>query len=273
MMQQEYLEASMRKISEPALRTMRSMAILLALAVTATFGVANAQQPQPQQAPQIAPPKAYKPVGVKAPLPSSDASFTAFRKQLADIAQKKDRAALQKLVVAKGFFWESEGGEHGNPKASSFDNFSQAVSLDDKDGGGWDILAAAAQEPTLEADEDRKGVMCGPASPQIDEQSLVALIKDTGTDADEWAFPNVERLEVRTEPKADAPVAETLGQILVRVYPEENNSTEPQTMLRIVTPSGKLGYVPMTAVLPIVTDQLCYIKDAGGWKITGYAGG
>jgi hypothetical protein len=44
-------------------------------------------------------------------------------------------------------------------------------------------------------------------------------------------------------------------------------------MLRIVTPSGKLGYVPMMTVLPIVTDQLCYSKDAGGWKIAGYAGG
>jgi len=265
----------MRKISKPTLRTMRSITIFAALTVAITAGLAYAQQPapQPQQAPQIAPAKPYKPVGVKAPLPSSDASFAAFRKQLADVAQKKDRAALQKLVVTKGFFWEGEGGDHGNPKASSFDNFAKAVSLDDKDGSGWDILVAAAQESTLEADEDHKGVMCGPASPQIDEQSLVALIKDTGTDADEWAFPNADRLEVRAEPKADAPVAETLGLILVRVYPEENNSTEPQTMLRIVTPSGKLGYVPMMAVLPIVTDQLCYIKDAGGWKIAGYAGG
>ena len=59
----------------------------------------------------------------------------------------------------------------------------------------------------------------------------------------------------------------------MRVYPEDNNTTEPPTMLRIVAPSGKLGYVPIMAVLPIVSDQLCYIKDAGGWKITGYAGG
>lgn len=263
----------MRKISKPALRTMRSIAMVVAFAATVSTGMANAQQPAPQQAPQIAPPKPYKPIGVKPPQASTDASFVAFRKQLADVAQKKDRAALQKLVVAKGFFWESEDGDKANAKASSFDTFAKAVSLDDKDGSGWDILGAAAQEPTLEADEDHKGVMCGPASPQIDEQSLVALIKDTGTDADEWAFPSADRVEVRAEPKADAPVTETLGLILVRVYPEENNSTEPQTMLRVVTPSGQLGYVPIMAVLPIVTDQLCYIKDAGGWKITGYAGG
>ncbi len=78
---------------------------------------------------------------------------------------------------------------------------------------------------------------------------------------------------MRSAAKPDAPVSETLGMNLVRVYPEDNTTTEPQTMLRIVTPSGKTGYVPMMALLPIVTDQLCYIKDAGGWKITGYAGG
>lgn len=262
----------MREISRPSLRAIAIVAVL-ASAITPVAAQQPAPQSQPQQAPQIAPPKAYKQVAVKAPLASNDASFAAFRKQLADVAQKKDRAALQKLVVAKGFFWEGEGGDHGDAKKSSFDNFAQAVSLDDKDGSGWEILAAAAQEPTLEPDEDRKGVMCGPASAQIDEQSLVALIKDTGTDADEWAFPNGDKLEVRAEPKTDAPVSETLGLVLVRVYPEENNSTEPPTMLRIVTPSGKLGYVTMTAVLPIVTDQLCYIKEAGGWKIAGYAGG
>jgi hypothetical protein len=256
-------------------RTLGSMAVLMALGVPTGF--AQAQQPapaqQPQPAPQIAPPKAYKPVNVKPPQPSTDASFAAFRKQLAEVAQKKDRAGLQKLVVAKGFFWEGEGGDHGNPKASSFDNFAKAVALDDKDGAGWDILAAAAQEPTLEPDEDHKGVMCGPASPQIDEQALVALIKDTGTDADEWGFASTDKLEVRSAAKPDAPVSETLGRVLVRVYPEENTSTEPPTMLRIVTPSGKLGYVPMMTVFPIVTDQLCYSKDAGGWKIAGYAGG
>ena len=52
-----------------------------------------------------------------------------------------------------------------------------------------------------------------------------------------------------------------------------NATTEPATTVRVVTPAGKLGYVPIASVLPIVTDQLCYIKDAGGWKIAGYAGG
>jgi hypothetical protein len=43
--------------------------------------------------------------------------------------------------------------------------------------------------------------------------------------------------------------------------------------VRVVTPSGKVGYVPDEALASLDVDQLCYIKDAAGWKIAGYAGG
>jgi hypothetical protein len=29
----------------------------------------------------------------------------------------------------------------------------------------------------------------------------------------------------------------------------------------------------MDAIAPLGGDQMCYTKDAGGWKITGYLGG
>ena len=262
--------------SRTALCAITSLAVLVAFAGTMTDDLANAQQPAPQAqpaAPAVAPPKAYKQVAIQLPAAVNEPTFTSFRQQLADIAKRKDRAALQKFVVVKNFFWEGEGGNKLNAKASSFDNFANAISLDDKDGAGWEILAAAAAEQTLEADPDHTNVMCGPASPQIDEQSFVDLIKETGTDADEWGYPNTEKLEVRAASKPDAPVIETVSMGLIRVYPEENATTEPQTMVRVVTPSGKLGYVPIASVLPIVTDQLCYINDAGGWKFAGYAGG
>jgi hypothetical protein len=269
-------EVFMPTRSRTALRAITSLAVLAAFAGAMTADPANAQQPAPQAqpaAPAVAPPKAYKQVNVQLPAAANEPAFASFRKQLADIAKRKDRAALQKFVVIKNFFWEGEGGNKLNPKASSFDNFASAISLDDKDDSGWEILAAAAEEPTLEADPDHNGVMCGPASPQIDEQAFVDLIKETGTDADEWGYPNAEKLEVRAAAKPDAPVIETVGMGLIRVYPEDNATTEPATTVRVVTPAGKLGYVPIASVLPIVTDQLCYIKDAGGWKIAGYAGG
>jgi len=258
-----------------------SCAVLLSLAAAGT--AANAQAPSappspsaPAQppVPAVAPPKAYKPVAVSPPQPFNDAGFVALRKQMAEVAEKRDRAALQRLIVQKGFFWEGESGDKADSKKSNFENFAAAIHLDDADGTGWEILAGAAHEPTAEPDEDRKGVMCGPASPKINEQDFVALVRDTGTDADEWGFPARDGVEVRAAAQEGSPVIEKLGMNLVRVFPDEgNNTTEPMTGVRVVTPSGKLGYVPVSLIMPIVSDQLCYIKDAGGWKIAGYAGG
>src|SRR5438270_11402859 len=70
-------------------------------------GPPQAAPQRPQGAPQGAPPagqaqavapiKPYKPLAVTLPAPVNDPSFEAFRKQLADIATRKDRAALAKL--------------------------------------------------------------------------------------------------------------------------------------------------------------------------------
>jgi hypothetical protein len=38
----------------------------------------------------------------------------------------------------------------------------------------------------------------------------------------------------------------------------------------VALPSGRTGYVSVTSLLPLGMDQICYIKDASGWKITGY---
>jgi len=99
------------------------------------------------------------------------------------------------------------------------------------------------------------------------------LIKATETDAEEWGYPVEARLEVRAAPQSNAPVIETLGMNLVRVFPEEVTGNQVPEMLRVVGPSGKVGYVPLTALSPIVFDQICYVKQGASWKITGYAGG
>ena len=75
--------------------------------------------------------------------------------------------------------------------------------------------------------------------------------------------------------KADSPVVEKLGLHLVRVMPEEPPpGAQPQDspFVRVVTPSGKVGYASEEFLSSLDSDQMCYVKDASGWKIAGYAG-
>jgi hypothetical protein len=250
-------------------------AALAFVAVLATLP-AQAQTPARQAAPQqLAPPKAYKAVAVTVAAPSDDPTFAAFRKQLGEIAAKKDRAALAKLVVADGFFWVGDKGDKADKAKSSMDNLAAAVELDGKEGFGWEALAAAANEPTLQEVPERKGVLCSPAVPLFDVAAAEAIAKDTGTDPIEWAYANRPEVEVRGAAKADAPVIDKLGQTLVRMMPEQlaaGTTPQEQPFVRVVTPAGKVGYVNSDHISLLGSDQICYVKDGSTWKITGYAG-
>jgi hypothetical protein len=232
-------------------------------------------QPPAAQAPAPAPIKPYQALAIKMPTPSTDASFAAFRKQLADVAKRKDRNALARLVVNQGFFWESESGDKAEKKKPGVANLEQAIGgLSGPDAQGWDVLAQAAEDPTVEPLPDHAGVMCGPAGPEIDGQAFEALVKQTGTEPGDWAFPVAPDLEVRSAGQPNAPVIEKLGLHLIRVFAEEPPANAPQTaptFIRVVTPSGKTGFVAIEGISPIGFDQLCYIKDAAGWKITGFS--
>jgi len=276
----------------PSLLTRRSSLLLAA----ALLAIPAAAQQRPNQLPPPGPPQAqpqrpggpqapaaqvqaqikpYKTVAVAMPKPSTDASYEAFRKQLADVAKRKDRAALAKLVVSQGFFWESESGDKADKKKSAMANLEQAIGgLSGPNAQGWDILAQAADDATIEALPDHAGVMCGPAGPEIDGKAFEALVKETGTEPGDWAFPIAPDLEVRGAGQAKAPVTEKLGMHLIRVLadpPPVNAPQTPPAFIRIVTPSGETGFVAIEGISPIGFDQLCYVKDASGWKIAGFA--
>jgi hypothetical protein len=259
----------------------------LALAAALLAVPAAAQQPRPNQPPPPGPPapqpqtpapapiKPYQPLAIKMPTPTTDPSFAAFRKQLADVAKRRDRNALSRLVVSQGFFWESESGDKADNKAPPLANLEQAIgAFSGPNAQGWDVLAQAAEDPTLEPLPDHAGVMCGPAGPEIDGQAFEALVKATGTDPGDWAFPVAPDLEVRSAGQPNAPVIEKLGLYLIRVIaepPPANAQQAAPTFIRIVTPSGKTGFVAIDGISPIGFDQLCYVKDAGGWKIAGFS--
>jgi hypothetical protein len=252
-------------------------AMIFALAVALPFGAAQAQQKQPPQKgpPPPAPAKPYTPIAIKLPALFNDASFEAFRKQLGEVAAKKDRAALSQLVVAQGFFWDGEKGNQADAKKSGVDNLAQAIGLSGKQPVGWDMLQGMAQDPTAAAYPGKQGVMCAPADPQFDEKQLEALAKSTGTDPGDWAYPLDTDTEVRSAPRHDAPADGKLGMHLVRVMIDQKAPPTPPgqvPLIRIVLPTGKVGFVSADALSPLGNDQVCYVKDGAGWKITGFIG-
>ena len=94
------------------MRHIFSAAILATALITGAMSAAAQKQPPP-----AAPPKPYKALAITPPpMPVADPSFDAFRKQLGEVAQKKDRAALARLVVAQGFFWERENGDRADKR-------------------------------------------------------------------------------------------------------------------------------------------------------------
>jgi hypothetical protein len=156
-----------------------------------------------EQLRQPAPPKAYTAIPVTPDQPYNDPSFAAFRKQLGDIASRKDRSALARLVV-RNFFWLGEKGDKADKKKSGIDNLAAAIDLDAKEGSGWEGLVEAANESSLEPMPRRNGIMCAPAIPKFDEMAADQMAKDTGTDPSDWGYPTKPGVEVRDAAKADA---------------------------------------------------------------------
>jgi hypothetical protein len=249
----------------PALRL---ISVLLALA-TAGAATALAQNQPPPLAP--APARPYKALAIMPPKDISDAELNALRGQIGEAAKRRDRAALARLVVARGFFWERENGDSADKRKSGIDNLAAGLGLNNKHSVGWDILAGYAEDPIASASPAHKGAVCAPADPEFDGKAFDDLLRSTQTEATEWGYPVSAGIEVHTAPQANAPVIEKLGLNFVRVMPEARPASA--AYLRVATPGGKTGYVSVDAIAPLGNDQICYVKEAGSWKIGGYIGG
>ncbi len=228
--------------------------------------------PQAQQQPPVAPPAPYAVLKVAPPKPFGDPALAAFRKELAAVAQKKDRPALARLVIAQGFFWLKEQGNAAGKK-TGIEALATALSLAAKDGSGWETLAEFAKDETAAPFPDRANTVCSPAGPEFDAAALEKLAADTKTDLGDWGFTAAESVEGRATASQNAPVVETLGMQFVRVMPDMAPNAS-QDFMRVVTPAGKVGFVAAEAINPLGSDMLCYGKDAAGaWKIVGMIGG
>jgi hypothetical protein len=261
----------------PLLPTILAAVVASLLAVPAWAQGRSEQLPGGFRPPPPAPVKPYAAVAVTLPKPLDDPGFVAFRKQLGEVAQHKDRAALGKLTVAQGFFWMMEPGKNeADKRKSAIDNLAKATDLDAKDGGGWELLSQFANEPTASSVlPDRPSVLCAPAIPHIDPKAFQALVQSTQTSPMDWVYPVRDGVEVRGAAKADAPVVDKLGMNLVRALPDTSaeDSDKMPPFLHVATPSGKTGFVATDDIGAPADNELCYAKDASGWKITGFLGG
>ncbi len=244
------------------------VAFLVAGLLTAGALPASAQNAQRATPPALAQP--YKPVAIVPPMPLNDPTFEAFRKQLGEVAQRKDRAALAGMAVGQGFFWDHDSRDGADKRKSGIDNLATALGLNNKNGAGWEILFSYTDDPTASASRAHKGALCAPADPGYSGKDFDALLKATQSDASEWGYPLSTSIDVRAAPQSTAPVIDRLGLEFVRISSDPSPSAN---FVRVVTPSGKAGYVAADAIAPTGNDQLCYVKEGGGWKIGGYIGG
>jgi len=264
---------------------MRPLLLLVAGAVLAGAPVlAQTPQAPASRARPVAPapaapaPQAYKVVGVTISAMPRDAGFETLRKELAEIAKHKDRAALAQRVVARDFFWERDFSGSFEPRRPSIDNLAAALTLETDDGSGWEALAGFAAETSAGPLPGRPAVVCAPAIPQFDDGARDALVEATQTDSLDWHYPRAAGLQVRSAPQPNAAVVETLGLHFVRVlgYEGKDDDMDPArtAWARVATPGGKTGFVPPNSLLSPFADRLCYGKEgAGPWRIVGYVGG
>ena len=245
--------------------------LFLALGPQLAFAQGELPEParpfQPPPPPPPAPVKPYKPVAVTPPAAFGDAAFQNFRKNLVDAVGHKDRAALAKLIVGKGFFWVRDNDLADDSKPG-IDNLAKAVELDDPSGGGWVVLADATANPSAAELPQHKGIFCSPGPPRFEPQAFGDLLQDTETDPTDWGYPARDGIEARAAAQPDAQVIEKLGMNFVRVLPDSASS-----FLHVALPSGKVGFVAGQGIVPLDHDLICYTKESGNWKIAGYVGG
>ena len=234
------------------------------------------QLPLPGFRPPPPPPiKPYQAVPVTPPPALNEPGFIAFRKQLGEVAAHKDRGALAKMVVTQNFFWIPQDKDLADPRKSGIDNLFKAINMGTSDDSGWQVLTGFAGEPTASESPQQPGVFCSPADPNLDQSAFEALMKATQSDPSEWGYPSKAGIEVHAAAQPSSPVIDKLGMNLVHVLPDAIPPTNPNDpfFLHIAMPSGKSGYVDGQSISPLGGDQVCYTKQGGAWKITGYFGG
>ena len=202
----------------------------------------------------------------------TDDSFDAMRKQLGEAAQRKDRAAMARLVVGPGFFWLREGRNAANKRKSGLDNLSAALGLDNQQAAGWEILSGYAEDPTVSPSPRHDGALCAPAEPAYDLHRARGAARGDQYRRDRLGLSGVGRHR-RARGAAGQRADDSTSSAFISCASCRTRRPTRRPTCASPRRSGKIGFVSIDSIAPIGNDQVCYVKDGGVWKIGGYVGG
>jgi len=213
-----------------------------------------------------------------------DAAFAKMQKSFADAVAKKDAQALFALV-GPTFVWLSQGqlsnqfdlgrdALHNFKVMFAFREFGKNADGPVADGPNWGALAAFAGDKFFYRATDT--LVCGPTGATVVDDGIFDTAKETidADDSVDWYFTVTETAATAT-PGGGATVGRVsqLALPVLNVHPSSpaGGSGLPLTHLQVLLPSGKSGWIPVSAAVPLVTDRLCYSVTAdGNWKISGF---
>ena len=204
----------------PLIASTVALATLLSVGVFMPETGSAQQGGRPGQPPPVAPIKPYKAIAVTPPKPMSDASFDAFRKQLADVASARTAPGWPNWSRRRAFSgckkrtWRTRQIRRRQSRQGRRSRRQGRLGL-----GGAQQLAATDRPPspcrTTKAWCVRRPLRlryeCARRPPQVDRKPT----RPTGATSSRTA----SRRAARRQP--NAPVVEKLGLILVRVLPDD----------------------------------------------------
>ena len=228
----------------------------------------------------------YPLVRVKlAPAFSPDDAFVKMQTALAAAVAAKDPQALFSLV-GPTFLWMSRGelNDQFDFGSAPLDNFKAlfGFSQSGKNSGSaaaegplWDVLATFAADKAFYIATGT--LVCGPSSAvPADEDDFNSAKRKIGADASiEWYYTLADT-PATSSPVDTGPAVGHVNQGAVPVLnvfppPTTGQPKAPLTHLQVLLPSGKAGWIPVAAALPLQTDRLCYAVTADGdWKIAAF---
>jgi hypothetical protein len=214
-----------------------------------------------------------------------DAAFEKMHATFVDAVKRKDLAALTALV-APTFLWtvSDQPADELDLGRDAIHNFKVAFGFralgQDVDGGVdngpyWEVLTGFAEDTSFYIANDVGNLVCGPVAAEIADDKAFDQARrkiDAINEPVEWYFTLGETAVAKAPGDTGTPVAKvgTIALPLISFYPPEKEGAPPPppTHFEVLLPSGRTGWVPVSAVRALETDHLCYARTpAGEWKI------